>query len=70
MSDPNLKACPFCGGKDVGASTGHNNITFIKCETCWAVVSFGGRERMAESKRAWNGRPEAQINGGASHERA
>lgn len=67
MSNPNLKNCPFCGGNDVDAQTGHNGITFIKCETCWAVVSFGGRERMADSIRAYNGRPE--LNG-ATHERA
>lgn len=57
-----LLPCPFCGGAEVAVRPGYQDITFCCCGTCHAVVSFGGRERMSDTRKAWNGRaPNAKV---------
>lgn len=52
-----LKPCPFCNGS-VKAAQGYNDITFITCDNCKAVVSFGPRLMGDMAIAAWNRRPE------------
>ena len=55
-NDTELLPCPFCGGAYAQARPGHQNIAFVVCDNCKAVVSFGGREKMADTIHAYNTR--------------
>jgi len=50
------RPCPFCGGRDIQFKRGHEGITFVMCGTCHAITSFGGRERMRDTRMAWDHR--------------
>lgn len=50
-----LKACPFCKSPDLTVRQ-NNNITFVVCEPCGAVVSFHGNESLEATRSAWNRR--------------
>ncbi len=50
-----LKPCPFCGSK-MWKYKGVQDITFLKCLFCGAIISFEGAESEKETIEHFNRR--------------
>ena len=57
MTEPKLKPCPFCGGKDVYPDT-DGCMTWVICISCGSRGKrfFNGREALKKASDAWNRR--------------
>ena len=65
MNTEILKPCPFCGAQNVTAYNSpeaakllQQQICFVTCRECGAVVSFRGHETPRETREHWNKRSE------------
>ena len=59
-----MLSCPFCASADVMTHVAHNNITYVLCDGCGAVVSFRARAQPDETVRLYRSRLDARIKPG------
>lgn len=56
-----LKACPFCGSKDVVINTDNHDWYIFQCQRCECIyqTSYGTLDKQAKSLsiKDWNSRP-------------
>ena len=61
---PKLKACPFCGSKDIYIYSSQVGISYVRCPICNYLGDFGFSEEQAV--KLWNmikTREESKKNG-------